>query len=103
VIDRIVKKPAMLTLLAACAGVATLAGAQFDVPVGAGAIATSPAAKAVLGAYTPTSAALGGSGVPVLPDWGSSGQNNHNTRRRKEVLGDLRESIVFVGAMRSQR
>jgi polyvinyl alcohol dehydrogenase (cytochrome) len=105
VIDRIVKKPAMLTLLAACAGVATLAAAQFDVLVGAGAIATSSAAKAVLGDYTPTSAALGGSGAPVLPDWGSSGQNNHNTRSaatehtiNADNVGNLKTAWIFTTA-----
>ncbi|MGB6686514.1 MAG: PQQ-binding-like beta-propeller repeat protein [Terracidiphilus sp.] len=71
----------------------------------AGAVGTSPEKKAVLGAHTPTGAALGRSGVPVVPDWSSSGQNNHNTRSAATEhtinagnVGDLKTAWTFTTA-----
>src|SRR4051812_24116343 len=61
--NRIVRGARMSTLLGiAVAGVATLTGTT-----------AAPGAETV-------PAGPVGSGVPVLPDWSSSGQNNHNTR-----------------------
>jgi len=80
VIDRIGRKLVIYALLAACVGVPTIATAQSDESASAGAIGSSLATKAVLGARTQAGAARGGSGVLIQPDWGSSGQNNHNTR-----------------------
>ena len=79
-IDLAVRKPAVIALLAACVGVLTIVMAHTDVPVHAGVIGPSAATKAVLVDHAPASATRGGSGVPMQPDWSSSGQNNHNTR-----------------------
>ena len=79
-IDLTVRKPAVIALLAACVGVLTIVMAHTDVPVHAGVIGPSAATKAVLVDHAPASATRGGSGVPMQPDWSSSGQNNHNTR-----------------------
>ena len=49
-------------------------------PCSAGAIGSSAATKAVLVDHAQASATRGGSGIPMQPDWSSSGQNNHNTR-----------------------
>jgi hypothetical protein len=70
-IDRIVRKLAISALLAACVDVTTIARAQSDESARAGAIGSSLATKAVLGARTPAGAAGGGSGVPIEPDWGA--------------------------------
>ncbi|MDB5443774.1 MAG: PQQ-like domain, partial [Phenylobacterium sp.] len=48
--------------------------------VAAAAVAALTAATAALGAETSPGAARVGSGVPVLSEWTSSGQNNQNTR-----------------------
>jgi polyvinyl alcohol dehydrogenase (cytochrome) len=48
--------------------------------VAAAGVAALTGATAALGAETSPGAARAGSGVPVLPEWASSGQNNHNTR-----------------------
>jgi polyvinyl alcohol dehydrogenase (cytochrome) len=78
--NRIVRKLAFPALFAACVGVLTIARAHSNVSVRAAAIASSPATKAVLGPHTAAGTAHDGSGVPMKPDWDSSGQNNHNTR-----------------------
>jgi polyvinyl alcohol dehydrogenase (cytochrome) len=105
VIDRTVRKLAIPALLAVCAGVLTIARAQSVVPIRAGAIGSSPATKAGLGADTPAAAARGGSGVPMQPDWVSSGQNNHNTRSAGAEhtinagnVGDLKTAWIFTTA-----
>ena len=56
-IDRIVGKLAIPALLAACVGVLTIGREHSDMPVRAGAVGSSPATKAVLGATTPAGAA----------------------------------------------
>jgi glucose dehydrogenase len=105
VIERIVRKLAIPALLAACVGVLTIARAQSSVPIRPGAIGSSPAIKAVLGARSPAAAARGGSGVPMQPDWGSSGQNNHNTRSAAAEhtinagnVGNLKTAWIFTTA-----
>jgi len=101
VIDRIFKKLAIPAQLAACVGVLTIAGAHSKVPVLAGAIGSSPATVAALGADTPA----GASGVSMQPDWGSSGQNNHNTRNATAEhtinaanVGNLKTAWIFTTA-----
>ena len=100
-IDRIFKKLAIPAQLAACVGVLTIAGAHSKVPVLAGAIGSSPATVAALGADTPA----GASGVSMQPDWGSSGQNNHNTRNATAEhtinaanVGNLKTAWIFTTA-----
>ncbi|MCU1299791.1 MAG: PQQ-like domain [Candidatus Sulfotelmatobacter sp.] len=104
-IDRIVRKLAIPALLAACVGVLTIARAHSDAPIRAGAIGSSSATKAVLGARMPAGDARGGSGVPMQPDWGSSGQNNHNTRSAAAEhtinagnVGNLKTAWIFTTA-----
>jgi polyvinyl alcohol dehydrogenase (cytochrome) len=80
VIDRIIRTLAIPALFATCVGILTIARAQSDESIHAGTIGPSPATTAVLGVRTLAGAAGGESGVPMQPDWGSSGQNNHNTR-----------------------
>ena len=103
--DRIVKKLATPVAIAACVGALTIARAHLDLPVRAGTVGTSPATKAVLDAHTPAGGAVGRSGVPVVPDWSSSGQNNHNTRSAATEhtinagnVGDLKIAWIFTTA-----
>ena len=105
VIDRIGRKLVIYALLAACVGVPTIATAQSDESASAGAIGSSLATKAVLGARTQAGAARGGSGVRIQPDWGSSGQNNHNTRSAAAEhtinagnVGNLKTAWIFTTA-----
>src|SRR5208283_33919 len=105
VIDRIGRQLVIYALLAACVGVPTIATAQSDESASAGAIGPSLATKAVLGARTQAGAACGGSGVLIQPDWGSSGQNNHNTRSAAAEhtinagnVGNLKTAWIFTTA-----
>src|SRR5208283_3881929 len=105
VIDRIGRQLVIYALLAACVGVPTIATAQSDESASAGAIGPSLATKAVLGARTQAGAARGGSGVLIQPDWGSSGQNNHNTRSAAAEhtinagnVGNLKTAWIFTTA-----
>jgi polyvinyl alcohol dehydrogenase (cytochrome) len=105
VIDRIVKRLALPALFTACVGAVTMAGAHFDVPVLAAATGASPATKAALVADTPADAGRGGPSVPIQLDWGSSGQNNHNTRHAAAEhtinagnVGNLKTAWTFITA-----
>ena len=101
-IDRIVRKLAIPALLAACVGVLTVARAES---IRAGASGSSPATQAERGAGTPEGAAGARSGVPVQPEWASSGQNNQNTRSAAAEhtidatnVGDLKTAWTFTTA-----
>ncbi|MGA8595240.1 MAG: PQQ-binding-like beta-propeller repeat protein [Bryobacteraceae bacterium] len=79
--DRIVSKLAMAALLAVCISVLTTAWAQRGETAHAGA------------------------GVPMQPDWASSGQNNHNTRSAAAEhtinagnVGNLKTAWIFTTA-----
>ncbi|MFY9793032.1 MAG: PQQ-binding-like beta-propeller repeat protein [Candidatus Sulfotelmatobacter sp.] len=101
-IDRIVRKLAIPALLAACVGVLTVSRAES---IRAGASGSSPATQAERGAGTPEGAAGARSGVPVQPEWASSGQNNQNTRSAAAEhtidatnVGDLKTAWTFTTA-----